>query len=100
VSERIKGTDSPSIGASGQRLEPVARTAPVAPTAPAQPEADNVHLTDPARNMAALAQAVFDAPDVNVERVQNVQQSLQNGSYRIDAGRIADRLLQLEQELQ
>jgi negative regulator of flagellin synthesis FlgM len=67
--------------------------------APAQPETDNVHLTDPARNMAALAQAVFDAPDVDTARVDTLQQSIQNGSYHVDAGRIADRLLQLEQEL-
>jgi len=99
VPDRIKGTDSLSIGTGGSRLEPVARPAPVTPTAPAQPQADNVHLTGSARSMAALAQAVFDAPEVDAGRVQDLQQSIQNGSYRIDAGRIADRLLQLEQEL-
>jgi negative regulator of flagellin synthesis FlgM len=99
VSERIKGTDSLSIGSGSRGLEPVTRAAPVAPPAPVQPEADNVYLTGSARSMAALAQAVFDAPEIDAGRVQELQQSIQNGSYRIDAGRIADRLMQLEQDL-
>jgi negative regulator of flagellin synthesis FlgM len=99
VPERIKGTDSLSIGSGGRGFEPVTGAAPVAPTLPVQPEADNVYLTSSARSLAALAQAVFDAPDINAARVQQLQQSIRNGDYRIDAGRIADGLLQLEQDL-
>jgi negative regulator of flagellin synthesis FlgM len=52
-----------------------------------------------ARNLTSLQQAIKDAPDIDTSRVANVQQALSSGQYKIDAGKIADRMIQLEGDL-
>ena len=46
-----------------------------------------------------LEQAIREAPDVDTQRVATLQQSIEHGQYQVDAGRIADRLLQLEGDI-
>jgi negative regulator of flagellin synthesis FlgM len=47
----------------------------------------------------ALAQAVNAAPEVDTQRVAALQQEIGNGQYVIHPDRLADRLLQMEQDL-
>ena len=56
-------------------------------------------ITDTARKMAALEQTILDLPAVDEARVQQVTARLANGSYEVNAERIADKLLRTEQEL-
>jgi flagellar biosynthesis anti-sigma factor FlgM len=49
--------------------------------------------------MFALAQAVSEAPEVDTQRVSALQQSISSGQYVINPDRIANRLLQMEQDL-
>jgi negative regulator of flagellin synthesis FlgM len=102
VADRIKGLDSNSLGASGSgspieqiRASSALSTATSAP----QPGVDSVNITDSARRMFALAQAVQDTPEVDAQRVDALQQAVGNGQYTINPDRIADRLLQMEQDL-
>ncbi len=98
----IKGLDSGSVSASstGSPIEQVrASTAVSTPTSAPQPSVDSVNITDSARRLSALAQAVQDAPEVDTLRVAALQQSIGNGQYAINAERIADRLIQMEQDL-
>lgn len=67
---------------------------PAAPTAPA---ADQVTLTGSARTMQKLADAVAGAPVVDSAKVAAVKQSIQNGTYQVNAGRVAAKLLRFEQ---
>jgi flagellar biosynthesis anti-sigma factor FlgM len=60
---------------------------------------DSVNITDTARRLLALSQAVHDTPDVDSLRVAALQQSIGSGHYSINPGRIADRLLQMEHDL-
>ncbi|MBD8881881.1 MULTISPECIES: flagellar biosynthesis anti-sigma factor FlgM [Rhodanobacter] len=77
-----QATDSSSVTSSG---------------APAAQADDQLKLTDSAK---ALQQASrTNATEVDSQRVEQVRQSLANGSYKIDAGRIADRLVSMEQQL-
>jgi negative regulator of flagellin synthesis FlgM len=102
VAERIKGLDSSSVGAgsSGSPIEQIrASTALSTATSAPQPSVDSVNITDSARRLFALAQAVQDSPDVDTERVAELQQAIGNGQYTINPDRIADRLLQMEQDL-
>ncbi len=100
---RIKGLDGGSIGpGSGNPIEKISITKPVATggssSAPAA-EADSVHITQSARSLQALSQAVQDSPDVDTARVSAVQQQIESGQYSVNPDRIASRLLQLEQDL-
>ena len=78
MTNRIDGMGSGSIGASngGGPIEQVrpSAAAGTATNAP-QPGVDNVNITDSARRMLALAQAVQAAPEVNTQRVAELQQS-------------------------
>jgi negative regulator of flagellin synthesis FlgM len=104
VPNRIKGLDGGSIGSDNSNpIERVRVSTPVnsatAEAAPSPPQGDSVHVSDSARAMASLAQAVSDTPDVNMGRVTQIQQSITTGSYRVNPERIADSMLRLEREL-
>lgn len=58
-----------------------------------------VQITGAARDLAAIEQRLRDLPAIDEQRVAAVRQRLEDGSYRVDAQRIAGRLLGLEQEL-
>jgi len=73
--------------ASGRKAE----TAKKEPTAAAA-DTDSVQLTAPAR---VLGEGSADAP-VDVHRVERLRQSIADGSYRVDADRIAGALLDIE----
>jgi negative regulator of flagellin synthesis FlgM len=102
VADRIKGLDSSSLGpsSSGSPVEQIrASTAVSTATSAPQPSVDSVNITDSARRMFALAQAVQEAPEVDTERVAALQNAIGNGQYTINPDRVADRLLQMEQDL-
>ena len=102
MTDRIKGLGSSSIGASssGTPVEQIrASTAPGSATGAPQPGIDSVNITDSARRLSALAQAVNASPEVDSQRVSALQQAIGNGQYVISADRIANRLLQMEQDL-
>jgi negative regulator of flagellin synthesis FlgM len=104
VPNRIKGMDGGSIGPDNSNpIEKIRVSTPVSSgssgSTASAPASDSVHITGPARTLASLSQAVSESPDVDVNRVAALQQSISNGSYRINPERIADSMLQLEQEL-
>lgn len=102
VSSRIKGSVGSAIegrGARGiERVGAATAARPVA-TAAADP-ADSVHITDTARQILALQQAIAEVPDINAGRVEQLRSAIEQNTYSVDSGKIADRLLQLEGDLQ
>ncbi|HJY39787.1 MAG TPA: flagellar biosynthesis anti-sigma factor FlgM, partial [Steroidobacteraceae bacterium] len=68
-------------------------------SADASKAATPVRITDQARQLAALEQAVQAAPVGNEARVAAVRSALDEGRYEVSPERIADKLLRLEQEL-
>ena len=98
---RIKGTDSsPVSGGSSRGVERVQRSASVAnATKPTAGAVESVHITSSARQLLALQQAIRDIPDVDAGRVDALRQAIEQNQYTVDAGKIADRLLQLEGDL-
>ena len=60
---------------------------------------DHVTLTTSARSLQKLSEAVAQAPVVNADKVASVKQAVNGGSYRVDSGRVADKILQFEQGL-
>lgn len=103
MSNRIKGLDGGSIGPGNSNpIETVRVSTPVNPAgtdAPANTQADSVHITQSARSLAALSQAVQDTPEIDSGRVAVAQQAIAAGTYTINSERIASRMLQLEQDL-
>jgi negative regulator of flagellin synthesis FlgM len=80
---------------SGSATATAASTGP-APAAPASD--DQLKLTDSALALQEAARP-GDTAAVDPQRVEQVRKALADGSYKIDAGRIADRMLAFEQQL-
>ncbi|MEJ2418124.1 MAG: flagellar biosynthesis anti-sigma factor FlgM [Exilibacterium sp.] len=55
---------------------------------------ESVSLSREAQTLNRLESAISAAPEVDSDRVEAIKQALTNGSYDIDPGRIAERLLQ------
>lgn len=71
-------------------------TAP--PGAVAASGGDQLKLTDSARALQEAARQ-NDASPIDAARVERVRHALADGSYKIDAGRIADRMLAMDKQL-
>jgi negative regulator of flagellin synthesis FlgM len=72
-----------------------AAASPVYKTASGSP----VHITDQARQLAALEQAVQSTPIVNEARVAAVRSAIEEGRYEVEPERIADRMLRMDRDL-
>lgn len=72
--------------------------APAGSGGSARPADDQLKLTDSAR---ALQQAARpdDSAAIDAPKVERVRQSLADGSYQINSGRIADRMLAMDQQI-
>ena len=82
----------------------VKRTANTGTNAPQTADAgksggQGVHITDSARQLAALEQAIRSMPEVNDVKVAEIRTAIANGTYEVAPDRIAEKLLRLEQEL-
>ncbi|HLW26004.1 MAG TPA: flagellar biosynthesis anti-sigma factor FlgM [Steroidobacteraceae bacterium] len=75
------------------------KLAPPAGAAPAAQPADQVTLTASARALQKLADAVAAAPAVDAAKVASIKQAIAGGTYSVDAGRVADKLLKVDGSL-
>ena len=69
------------------------------PAAPVSKSRDMVTLTDSARQLQKLEEAVAKAPVTNAEKVQAVKDALARDTFTVDAERVADKMLQFERDL-
>jgi len=110
VANRIKQLDGASVAPdSGKPLQAVhagnAAGSSTTGAGSSQPAAasgaagDSVYITQSARALAALSQAVQDSPNIDFTRVATLQRSIDEGLYRVDPNRIAGLMMQLEQDL-
>ena len=60
---------------------------------------DQVTLTDSARSLQKIEEAIAAAPVVDTAKVAAIKQAVSSGTYQIDTGRVADKLLQYERNL-
>ncbi|AUZ55086.1 flagellar biosynthesis anti-sigma factor FlgM [Stenotrophomonas acidaminiphila] len=99
MSQKIDG----GITASAP-LRPVATPAKATPAGSGEPRpveaADSVRLTGEATSLQAMQRELSAAPAIDSARVQAVREALENGSYRINPDAIAQRMLELDGQLQ
>ena len=89
----IKGTNSNGVVADKSQSSSSATAASTSQTG------DHVTLTDSARSMQKIEEAVAKTPVVNAAKVDSIKQAVQNGTYQIDSGRVAGKMLQFERGL-
>lgn len=104
MTTRIKGSESSPVDGRSRAIERVQRTARTSsadkPTdSGATTSVESVHITDSARQLLALQQAIGDVPDIDQSRVERLRADIEQNRYSSDSGRIADRMLQMEGDL-
>ena len=55
-----------------------------------------VHLSQEAQQLQKISDKLRDEPVVNSARVAQLKQAIADGSYQVDAGKIASKLLNFE----
>jgi len=103
VSDKISGISTaepvaPAKGSSSGVVTEKSQGEGSAPAAAAQ-TGDHVTLTDSARSLQKIEEAVAKTPVVNANKVAAVKQAVSSGTYTIDAGRVADKMLKYERGL-
>jgi negative regulator of flagellin synthesis FlgM len=88
----IKGSNSSGVVAD--KLQGEGSAASTSPQT-----GDHVTLTDSARSLQKIEEAVARTPVVNHEKVAAVKQAISSGTYKIDANRVAGKLLKFERGL-
>lgn len=100
---KISGYSTPQPLAKGSSTGAVAPEKGAQPdqaaAAPSAASGDHLTLTDSARALQKLSDAVAGSPVVDSAKVSSVKQALANGSYHIDASSIANKILQFERGL-
>ncbi len=62
-------------------------------------ETDPVQITGSARQLAKLEQHLQELPAVDEARVADISNAIANGKYKINAERVADKMLSMEDQL-
>ncbi len=89
----IKGSNSNGVVADRAQGEAQAAGAGTSRTG------DTVTLTNSARSLQRIEEAIAKAPVVNASKVAAVKQAINSGTYQINAGQVAAKLLQFERGL-
>ncbi len=94
----INGISSQKVVAptdDSQLKQPVEQQPAKSETGPSS-TADTVSLSDNAVQLGKIDNTVIAAPVVDTQRVEQIKQAIENGSYEVDAKKIADKLTQFE----
>lgn len=67
--------------------------------ADASPVSTNVKISSISSHLQAIEQGFADTPIVNSARVAELKQAIANGHFKVDADKVAARLLSTVQEL-
>ena len=87
---------TPATGTSGNSPAPATTVPTGSASAASQPD-DQLKLTDSARALQQAARP--DASTIDPQRVERVRQALADGSYQINPGHIAEKMMALEQQI-
>lgn len=60
---------------------------------------DTVELTSSAKLLERLEKTLASIPEVDPSRVEAVKAQIENGEYQIDADKIAEAMLRIDQEI-
>ncbi len=99
MANKISGLDSRPIGVSGGSPAARVRDTSSGRTQPESAATADVRITDAARRLATLEGIIDAIPEVNAARVADVSRAIDQGTFQVQADRIAQKLLRQDFEL-
>lgn len=63
-------------------------------------DGDRVDLSSTSRTLKALAESARQGPEIDAARVERIRAEIAEGKYHVDSSRLAERIADLEAELQ
>lgn len=102
MTDKIGGYGKPNVDLSQSRaraVEKTERTGNAAAKDRSGAPKDAVRITDTAANLKRIEASLSQLPDVDRSRVDAVREKVDSGNYRVDADKVAKKLLRLEQDL-
>lgn len=70
----------------------------------ARPQADkargeNVNLSSQAKDLKQLEQKLGEFPETDDERIEQIRAALEDGSYKVDAQKLAQKMLEMDKSI-
>ncbi len=60
---------------------------------------ENVSLSNQAKNLKQLEQKLGDYPEMDDDRIEQIRSALENGTYKIDAEKLAQKMLEMDESI-
>lgn len=103
MANKIDGQGFRSIDATGNSRRP-SRTESTSQSAESQSgtaaaAGDTVSLTSSAQLLQKLEEILAAAPASDTKRIAALKEAIDSGTYEVDAAKIAERLIRMEQDL-
>ncbi|PCM46014.1 flagellar biosynthesis anti-sigma factor FlgM [Marinobacter sp. ANT_B65] len=86
--------DKPLTSKSGGQTPPEQANA-----RPQSARGENVNLSSQAKNLKQLEQKLGDYPEMDDERIEEIRSALENGTYKIDAEKLAQKMLDMDKSI-
>lgn len=99
MTTKISGYQNRPVQVGTDKTVTRARDTAASPSDTTASSSNPVRITDQARQLAALEQAVQSLPVVNEARVAEIRSAIEEGRYEVAPERIADKLLRMNHEL-
>ena len=101
MSDKISGVEGGRPASVGVRRSSVRPQDPTGPATQQSPGSDSesVQITGAASQLASLEQTVRNLPVVDEPRVSAIRSAIDQGTYQVSPGKIADHLMQFENAL-
>jgi negative regulator of flagellin synthesis FlgM len=85
--------------ASGSQAPNQAGTEQAKSQAPNSARGENVNLSSQAKNLKQLEQKLADFPEMDDERIEQIRAALEDGSYKVDAQKLAQKMLEMDESI-
>ncbi len=94
----INGISTPKVQApkDDSQLKPAVEQQQANKESGKSSTSDTVSLSDNAVQLGKVDNSSVAAPVVDTKRVEQVKQAISDGSFKVDAAKIADKLMQFE----
>lgn len=104
MSVDLNGIGQGQVNTQRTTAEKPASTQNAKQAAPEQVKAEsargeNVNLSSQAKNLKQLEQKLGDYPEMDDDRIEQIRSALENGTYKIDAEKVAQKMLEMDKSI-